>query len=103
MNDITKARYFFGQKGSKLKELTSFRLMLATASAKYRDIRLRQKSGPPGDNDALDPAEIDALVDLGILKYMEKFNRLPQDAGRVLEQGIELQEKRDIALRWARS
>jgi hypothetical protein len=77
--------------------------MLATANAKYRDVRLRMKSGMPGDNEALDPIEIDALVDLGVLKYMEKFNRLPEDAGRVLEQGISLEEKREIAMRWARS
>lgn len=103
MNDITKARYFFQSKGSKLKELTSFRLMLATASATYRDVRLRMKSGLPGDDTAADPIEIDALVDLGILKYLEKFNRLPADAARVLEQGISLEEKREIAMRWARS
>ena len=102
MNDITKARFFFTQKGSKLKDLTSFRLMLATAADTYRDLRLRTRSGPPGDHEAIDPVEVDALIDLGLLKYMEKNNRLPADAATVLSKSVSLEEKRKLAMLWAR-
>jgi hypothetical protein len=103
MNDITKARYFFTTKGSKLKELQSFGLMLATANSRYRDIRLRLKSGMAGEGGATDAMEVDALIDLGVLKYMSKFNRLPEDAAQVLRQDVSLEDKREIAMRWARS
>ena len=102
MNDITKARYFFQAKGSKLKDLTSFGLMLATAQARYRDIRLKTRSGLPGDHEAVDPVEVDALIDLGVLKYLSKTNRLPDNITDVLSQSLSLEEKRDIAMNWAR-
>ena len=103
MNDITKARHFFTTKGSKLKDLQSFGLMLATAQSKYRDLRLRRKSGPPGDHEAIDPLEVDALVDLGLLKFLRRTNKLPADANVVLNKATSLEEKREIAMRWARS
>lgn len=103
MNDITKARHFFTTKGSKLKDLQSFGLMLATAKSNYRDIRLRRASGPPGDHEAIDPIEVNALVDLGLLSYLNKTNKLPGDANVVLNAGTSLKEKRDIAMRWVRS
>jgi hypothetical protein len=103
MNDITKARHFFTTKGSKLKDLQSFGLMLATARSTYRDVRLRLKSGPPGDHEVADPIEVDALIDLGLLTYLSKTNKLPGDANVVLNAGTSLEDKRDIAMRWARS
>jgi hypothetical protein len=99
MNDITKARYFFQTKGSKLKELTSFGLMLATAENKYRDVRRRQV-GAPGDAEVIDPIEIDALVDYAVLKYLKKHNHLPVNAATALRQSTTLEEKRDMALAW---
>ena len=103
MNDITKARHFFTTKGSKLKDLQSFGLMLATAKSTYRDVRLRRRSGPPGDHEAIDPIEVDALVDLGLLTYLSKTNKLPVDANVVLSKATSLEDKRDLAMIWARS
>lgn len=102
MNDITKARYFLKSKGSKLKDLTSFGLMLATAENKYRDVRMRQV-GAPGDHDAIDPIEVDALVDYALLKYLKKYNRLPQDAGVIVQEGCTLEQKRETAMGWINS
>ncbi len=103
MNDITKARFFFTNKGSKLKDLQTFGLMMATAAARYRDIRLRTRSGLPGDHEAIDPIEVDALVDLGLLKYLSKHNRLPDNVADALSGATSLEEKRDIATVWTRA
>lgn len=100
MNDITKARYFLQTKGSKLKELQSFRLMLLTAEAKYRDIRRRFRSGMAGDDINLDAREIDALVDYALLKYLERNNKLPSNAPEVLKASTSLKAKKEIALGW---
>ena len=99
MNDITKARFFFQSKGSKLKELQSFGIMLATAESRYRDVKLR-RVGAPGNVEALDSIEIDALIDFAILRYLKHNNRLPSDAGIVLQDGATLEQKRDLALSW---
>lgn len=100
MNDITKARYFLQAKGSKLKDLTSFGLMLATAESKYRDVRQR-RVGAPGDHEAIDPIEVDALVDYAFLRYLKKYNQLPKNAGVVVQEGATLEQKREAALGWA--
>ncbi len=99
MNDITKARYFLKTKGSKLHDLQSFGLMLATAEAHYKDVKMR-RVGAPGDAMALDPIEIDALVELACLRHLKRTNRLPADAGSVLQDGVTLEQKRDLALSW---
>jgi hypothetical protein len=101
MNDITKARFFFTNKGSKLKDLQTFGLMLATAQARYRDIRLRTRSGLPGNHEEVDPMEVDALIDLGVLKYLSKNNRLPDNIAEVLSGATSLEDKRDLAMVWA--
>jgi hypothetical protein len=101
MNDITKARFFFNNKGSKLKDLQSFGLMMATAQSRYRDIRLRTRSWLPGNHEEVDPIEVDALVDLGVLKYLVKHNRLPDNIAEVLSGATSLEDKRDIAMVWA--
>lgn len=100
MNDITKARYFLQTKGSKLKDLTSFGLMLATAENKYRDVRRRQV-GTPGDREITDPIEVDALIDYAILKYLKKYNRLPQNASVVVQESTTWEQKREVAIEWA--
>ena len=99
MNDITKARYFLKTKGSKLHDLQSFGLMLATAEAHYKDVKMR-RVGAPGDRMALDPIEIDALVEFACLRHLKLTNRLPADAGLVLQDGVTLEQKRDLALSW---
>jgi hypothetical protein len=99
MNDITKARFFLKTKGSKLHDLQSFGLMLATAESKYRDVKMR-RVGAPGDVEAADPLEVDALVDFALLRHLKQTNRLPDDAGLVLQDGVTLEQKRDLALSW---
>lgn len=99
MNDITKARYFLQVRGSKLKDLTSFGLMLATAENKYRDVRMRQV-GAPGDREGIDPIEVDALVDYAVLKYLKKYNKLPQNASVVVQEGATWEQKREAAMGW---
>lgn len=99
MNDITKARYFLQARGSKLKDLTSFGLMLATAESKYRDVRQRQV-GAPGNREEIDPIEVDALVDYAVLKYLKKYNRLPNNASVVVQEGATWEQKREAAMGW---
>jgi hypothetical protein len=99
MNDITKARFFLKTKGSKLHDLQSFGLMLATAEAHYRDVKMR-RVGAPGDVEALDPIEVDALVEFACLRHLKMTNRLPEDAGLVLQDGVTLKQKRELALSW---
>ncbi len=103
MNDITKARYFFETKGSKLKDLQSFRLMLATANDRYLNIRRLKRSKSPRDLEDLDPQETDALVDFALLKYLGRHNKLPENAPVVLRQDISLREKKEIALVWVQA
>lgn len=99
MNDITKARYFLQAKGSKLKDLTSFGLMLATAESNYRDVRLR-RMGAPGNRTEIDPIEVNAIIDYAVLKYLRKYNKLPEDVGVVVQEGATWEEKREAAVRW---
>lgn len=99
MNDITKARYFLQTRGSKLKELTSFGLMLATAERNYRDVRL-QRQGAPGDPSEIDPIEVNALIDYAALKYLKRYNTLPPTAKEALKEGTTLERQRELALSW---
>ncbi len=101
MNDITKARFFLQSKGSKLKDLQTFGLMVATASSNYRDVRMR-RSGMSGDHEVVDPAEVDALIDYALLKYMERTNKLPENARAVISNAVSWEDKREIAVGWMR-
>lgn len=103
MNDIIKARFFLKAKGSKLKDLTSFGLMLSTAERKYRDVQMKRSSGLAGDHDAIDPIEVSALLDYAVLKYLSKHNVLPADISSAVSQGVSLKDKRETALKWLRS
>lgn len=99
MNDITKARYFLQAVGSKLESLPSFGLMIATAEDNYRKVRL-DSMGIAGQREEVDPVEVKALVDYAFLRYLKRYNRLPKNAGMLVQEGITLEEKRDIALGW---
>ncbi|KKM13547.1 hypothetical protein LCGC14_1715120 [marine sediment metagenome] len=99
MNDITKARFFLKTRGSKLHDLQSFGLMLATAEANYRDVKMR-RVGAPGDHTVIDPIEVEALVEFACLRHLKRTNRLPDDAGLVFQDGITLERKRELALSW---
>ena len=99
MNDITKARYFLQAKGSKLKDLTSFGLMFATAERHYRDLRLQQQ-GASGERVKVDPIEVDALLEYGALRHLKRYNQLPKTAKEALAEGTTLKRQRELALSW---
>ena len=95
MNDITKARYYLKGKQSSLQHLTSFGLMLATAERTYRDIKLK-KQGNKEVVGTFDNREVDAMVDLAVLRHLKKYNRLPNDLPTIFSQGLTLDEKQEL-------
>ncbi len=99
MNDITKARYFLKNRSSGLQHLTTFGLMFATAETDYRNVKLRQRSKQDTAG-ALDAKEVETAVDYAVLKYLKKFNRLPQDAAKIFSPGVTLDDKRACAAAW---
>lgn len=99
MNDITKARYYLKGKQSNLQHLTSFGLMLATAERTYRDLKLKAR----GNKEVVgtyNKREVDAMLDLAVLRHLKKHNRLPSDLPTVFSQGMTLDEKKALAIRW---
>jgi len=99
MNDITKARYYLKAKQSDLQHLTSFGLMLATAERKYRDLKLNQQ-GNKEMVGTYDRQEVEAMVDVAVLRYLKKYNQLPKDLPQVLQPSLTLEEKKAFAVRW---
>jgi len=100
MNDITKARHYLKTRRSDLEHLGSFALMLSTAENRYREIRMRQSSNidTPG---TWEVQEVEAALDYAALKYLKKYNHLPKDAVKVFSKETTLEDKREIAQRWA--
>ncbi len=96
MNDITKAKYYLNSRGSDMRHLTSFGLMLATARAKYNDVKLRLKT----NKSVPDQQEIDAILDFAVLKYLSQFNQLPKNISDAFSPDTTLENKRDLALQW---
>lgn len=99
MNDITKARYYLKGKQSSLQHLTSFGSMLATAERTYRDIQLK-KQGNREVVGTYDKREVEAMLDLAVLRHLKKHNQLPKDLPTVFSQGLTLDEKKALAVRW---
>lgn len=99
MNDITKARYYLTNRNSKMTTFTSFSLMLATAEANYKNIKLRQKTNmdPVG---TWDEQEVDASLDYAVLKYLKKHNQLPKNIGNAFRTDVSLDDKRKLAQEW---
>ena len=99
MNDITKARYYLTNRNSKMTTFTSFSLMLATAEANYKIIKLRQKTNtdPIG---TWDEQEVEASLDYAVLKYLKKHNQLPKNIGKAFRQDVSLEDKRNLAQEW---
>ena len=101
MNDITKARAFFTATGSKLQHLQSFGLMIATAEQNYKELRLQQQGNKaiPG---SLDVREVEIIVELAVLRYLKKYNRLPGNVTDAFAPDVTLDQKKDLALVWLR-
>jgi len=99
VNDITKARYFLTQRGSDLKHLESFALMLASAETKYREVRLRKSRqiDLPG---TWDGHEADYIVDFSVLRYLKRHNQLPKNISDVFKPEITPEEKIALARTW---
>jgi len=99
MNDITKARYFLHAKGSDLQYMVSFGLMLATAEQRYRDILLR-KQGNKDVEGTWDAREVDAIVEVSVLRYLKRTNQLPRNVAEAFKQGVTLERKKELAQSW---
>jgi len=99
MNDITKAKYYLKGKQSNLQHLTSFGLMLTTAERRYRDIKLK-KQGNKEVVGTFDKQEVDAMLDVAVLRHLRKHNQLPKDLPRVFQQGLTEEDKKALAVRW---
>lgn len=99
MNDITKARYYLTNRGSKLTTFTSFSLMLATAEANYKNIKFRQKTNmdPVG---TWDKQEVEALLDYAVLAYLKRHNQLPKNIGKAFQTDVSLEDKKKLAQEW---
>ena len=102
MNDITKAKHFLKARGSDMQHLESFALMLATAESKYRELKMRQVGHKdfPGTWDA---KEVELSIDLAVLKYLKKNNRLPADVSSIFHPSLTAKEKLELAKQWANS
>ncbi len=100
MNDVTKAKYFLKTRGSKLQHLESFGSMLATAESEYRQMRLNQ-TGNKDEAGTWDAREVDSSLDYAVLRYLKKYNRLPDNAPEAFKQGVTLDEKKALAMQWA--
>ena len=99
MNDITKARAFLNAQKSDLQHLTSFGLMLATAKQKYRDLQLN-KQGRAEIGTGLDRREVDAALNLAVLRYLKRNNQLPPNVKAAFRNGITLEEQQELAMMW---
>ncbi len=99
MNDITKARAYLNATGSKLRHFVSFGLMLATAEQNYRELKLRKK----GNRDvagSLDQKEIEILLEVSVLRYLKRTNKLPGNVTEAFANGTTLDRKKELAASW---
>lgn len=99
MNDITKARAFLSATGSKLQHLVSFGLMLATAEQNYRDLQLK-KQGHKEIPGSLDEREVEILLEVAVLRYLKRTNRLPPNVTDAFVEGTTLDRKKELATSW---
>jgi len=99
MNDITKARAFLAATDSKLQHLQSFGLMIATAEQNYKELRLQQQGhkAVPG---SLDVREVEIVLELSVLRYLKRNNRLPGNITDAFAPGVTLDQKKELALSW---
>lgn len=99
MNDITKARAFLHTKGSDLQHLVSFGLMLATAEQRYRDIRLRKRGGVDMAG-TLDEKEVEAALEMAVLRYLKRHNQLPRNVTEAFRTEATSEQKHELAMSW---
>jgi hypothetical protein len=98
MNDMTKARYYLKTRQSDLQHLTTFGLMLATAEAAYREVRLRQQGNKEWVN--LQDKEVEISLDYAVLRYLKRYNRLPGNIHEAFKPGVTVEEKQELAMAW---
>ena len=101
MNDITKARYFLKNRSSGLSNLASFGLMLAAAEDRYKRARMRQVGSVDPVPGNWETQEVEAALDYAVLKYLKKHNQLPKDAMQIFSKETTLEQKKEMAQRWA--
>ncbi len=99
MNDITKARAFLTATGSKLQHLQSFGLMIATAEQNYRELRLQQQ-GEKAVVGSLVAKEVEIILELSVLRYLKRSNRLPGNITDAFAPGVTLDQKKELAMSW---
>lgn len=99
MADISKARVYLKQRGSKLQHLESFALMLASAEAHYKSISVQKgrKIDLPG---TWDNQEAEAALDLAALRHLKNHGRLPANVSEAFGFGITSEEKLELAKQW---
>ena len=98
MSDITKARYYLRQRNSDMQHLTSFGLMLATAESRYRQLKTSQKLNMQAEHQS--EKEMDAALDVAVLRYMKRYARLPADVARIFDPEMTLEDKHSLAVSW---
>jgi hypothetical protein len=72
--------------------------MLATAEQEYRDLQL-QKKGRDVEG-FLNDKEIDILLDVAVLRYLKRTNKLPNNVKEAFAQGTSLDRKKELAASW---
>jgi len=73
--------------------------MLATAEQNYRDLRLQQQ-GNKAVAGSLVKKEVDVILEVAVLRYLKRTNRLPANIQDAFLEETTLDEKRDLALSW---
>jgi len=73
--------------------------MLATAEQNYKALRLQQQ-GNKEIAGSLDEKEVDITLELSVLRYLKRNNRLPGNRTDAFAQGVTLERKRELALSW---
>lgn len=100
MTDITKARKYLSMRNSDMQHFTSFGLMYNSAKSRYKEIQLKKKTGREDFPGSLDAQEAYALLDLAVLAYLNKTNRLPTDLGNIFIGNKSPEEIREVATKW---
>ena len=70
--------------------------MLATAEQNYRDLRLQNKS----PDLTLTPKETEIVLDVAVLRYLKRNNRLPGNVTEAFANGTTLDRKKELAMFW---
>ena len=99
MNDISKARFFLKAHGSKLETLETFPSMMAAAESRYMDLRRRLKTNEI-PLEELGNKEMEATVDLAVLRFLKNRGRLPENVGEIIHPDTSEERKMELARNW---